>query len=60
LLAWQVYQAQVGQQQIEQLKEKLSIQQQQQQRVMVEELNKTQFVTIPKELKDKFNQFSNM
>jgi hypothetical protein len=54
LLAWQVYQTQVGQQQIVELKEKLNTQQRNQ-KMLQEELSKTQFVTIPKELTDKFN-----
>ena len=62
LLAWQVYQTQMGQQQIVELKEKLNTQQSQQ-KMLLEELNKTQFVTISKELTNKLNynkELSNM
>ena len=54
LLAWQVYQNQVGQETIVELKEKLNIQQKQQ-KMLEEELNKTQFIAIPRDLHDKFN-----
>ena len=59
LLAWQVYQTQVGQQQIVELKEKLIIQQRQQ-KMLLEEMNKTQFITIPKELIDKLNNYDEL
>ena len=59
LLAWQVYQTQVGQQQIVELKEKLNIQQRQQ-KMLLEEVNKTQFVTIPKELRHKLNNYDEL
>ena len=44
LVAWQVYQSQQGQQQVVEVKQKM----------LLEGLNKTQFVAIPKELNDKF------
>ena len=54
LLAWQVYQTQVGQQQIVELKEKLNIQQREQ-KMLLEEVNKTQFYKL-----NNYDELSNM
>merc|ERR1712168_806996 len=55
LVAWQVYQAQVGQQQIVELQDKLNIQQKQHM-MLLEEFNKTKFLAIPNDLNDRFKQ----
>jgi len=59
LLAWQVYQNQMGQQQVQELKDKL-VSQQHQQKLLLAELNTAKYISVPKDISNKFNQFDEL